>query len=170
MDGWRGGRLGYDPWPVEVSMRERRDAIGRGTARAAVLLGVAVTGASFPETARAQPKPEPQAVARGAIIYGRYCVSCHGKTGRGDGPLAADLKVTVPDLTTLATRHSGRFPLERVQRVIESGEPVRGHGSSDMPAWGDAFKRTGGIGASTPKEAIRDLAHYLLSLQREDPK
>jgi len=141
-----------------------------GTVRAAVLLGIAVSSASFLPAARAQTKPEPQAVAKGATVYGRYCVSCHGKTGRGDGPLAGDLKVTVPDLTTLAARNSGRYPSERVERVIESGEPLRGHGTSDMPAWGDAFKRTEGIEARTPKEAIRNLTHYLWSLQREAPK
>ncbi len=151
-------------------MPERRNARDLGAARAAVLLGVAVTSAWFLPAVRAQTKPEPQAVAKGAIVYARYCVSCHGKTGRGDGPVAGDLRVTVPDLTTLAARSSGRYPSERVQRVIESGEPLRGHGTPDMPAWGDAFKRTEGIEARTPKEAIRNLTQYLWSLQREAPK
>ena len=151
-------------------MPERRNARALGTVRAAVLLGVAVTSASFLPAARAQTKPDPQAVAKGSIVYARYCVSCHGKTGRGDGPVARDLKVAVPDLTTLAARSSGRYPSDRVQRVIESGEPLRGHGTPDMPAWGDTFKRTEGIEASTPKEAIRNLTQYLWSLQRTAPK
>jgi mono/diheme cytochrome c family protein len=129
-----------------------------------------VTSAAFLPVVRAQTKPDPQAVANGAIVYARYCVSCHGKTGRGDGPLASDLKVTVPDLTTLAARNSGRYPSARVQQVIEGGEPLRGHGTSDMPAWGDAFKRTEGIEARNPKEAIHNLTQYLSSLQRTAPK
>ena len=33
--------------------------------------------------------PTPASVAAGASAYARYCASCHGTTGRGDGPLAA---------------------------------------------------------------------------------
>ena len=111
-------------------------------------------------------KPDAAAAAKGATVYVRYCVSCHGTGARGDGPLAADLRVPVPDMTTLAARSGGRFPEARVERIIQSGEVLRGHGSADMPAWGDAFKRTEGTGAATPQEAIRNLTHYLWSLQR----
>lgn len=116
--------------------------------------------------ARAQAGHDPDAAAKGAVVYVRYCVSCHGRDARGDGPLAADLRVAVPDMTTLAARNSGRFPEKRVRRIIESGEVLRGHGTPDMPAWGDAFRRTGGTDARTPQEAIRNLTHYLWSLQR----
>jgi mono/diheme cytochrome c family protein len=115
---------------------------------------------------QAQAKHDPDAAAKGAVVYVRYCVSCHGKDARGDGPLAADLRVAVPDMTTLAARSGGRFPEERVRRIIESGEVLRGHGTPDMPAWGDAFKKTEGTDARTPQEAIRSLTHYLWSLQR----
>ncbi len=64
--------------------------------------------------------PTRSAAAKGAVVYVRYCVSCHGKDARGDGPLAADLRVPVPDMTTLAARNGGRFPEERVRRIIES--------------------------------------------------
>jgi mono/diheme cytochrome c family protein len=120
--------------------------------------------------AQAQAKHDASGAAKGAIVYVRYCVSCHGKGARGDGPLAADLRVAVPDMTTLAARSGGRFPEARVQRIIESGEVLRGHGTPDMPAWGDAFTKTEGIDARTPKEAIRNLTHYLWSLQRESGK
>ena len=116
--------------------------------------------------ALAQAKHDPSAASKGAVAYVRYCVSCHGKDARGDGPLAADLRVAVPDMTTLSVRNGGRFPDERVRRIIESGEVLRGHGTPDMPAWGDAFKKTEGTDARTPQEAIRNLTHYLWSLQR----
>ena len=58
-------------------------------------------------------------------------------------------------------------PGERVQKIIASGENLRGHGSADMPAWGDVFKRTTGLDGATPDQAIRNLTHYLWSLQRE---
>jgi mono/diheme cytochrome c family protein len=115
----------------------------------------------------AEAKPDSEAVAKGAIVYGRFCVACHGTGGLGDGPVAKDLSVPVPDLTTLAARNEGRYPHERVQRIIKSGEPLRGHGTPDMPAWGDAFKKTEGTDARTPEEAIRSLTHYIWSLQRK---
>ena len=131
----------------------------------AALSSVLVAGwAAVP--ALAQAKHDPGAAAKGAVVYVRYCVSCHGKDARGDGPLAADLRVAVPDMTTLASRNGGRFPEERVRRIIESGELLRGHGTPDMPAWGDAFKKTEGTDARTPQEAIRNLTQYLWSLQR----
>jgi hypothetical protein len=43
---------------------------------------------------------------------------------------------------------------------------VRGHGTADMPAWGDAFKKTKGTETKTVEDAIRNLAEYLRSLQR----
>ena len=119
---------------------------------------------------RADTRLDPSSAAEGKLTYVRYCVSCHGKTGLGDGPLARDLRVPVPDLTTLAARSSGQFPYARVVRIIESGEEVRGHGTPDMPAWGDAFKKTQGTNAPTINAAVRNLAHYIWSLQRPAPK
>ncbi len=113
---------------------------------------------------------DPSSAAEGKITYVRYCVSCHGKSGLGDGSLAKDLRVPVPDLTTLTARSGGQFPYARVVRIIESGEEVRGHGTADMPAWGDAFKKTQGTNAPTVNAAVRNLAHYIWSLQRPVPK
>ena len=39
-----------------------------------------------------------------------YCASCHGTTGKGDGPIASALKVSPSDLTSLARRNRGAFP------------------------------------------------------------
>lgn len=133
---------------------------------ALVALPIALLASAALAEAQTEAKYDASAAAKGAVVYVRYCVSCHGKGARGDGPLAADLRVPVPDMTTLAARSGGRFPEGRVQRIIESGEVLRGHGTPDMPAWGDAFKRTGGTDAPTPEQAIRNLTHYLWSLQR----
>lgn len=107
-----------------------------------------------------------QNAAKGRVVYVRYCVSCHGKEARGDGPLAKDLTVPVPDLTTLAARSGGAYPEDRVIRIISGGNEVRGHGTADMPAWGPAFNRTDGIETAVD-EAIRNLAKYLGSVQRK---
>jgi len=73
--------------------------------------------------------------------------------------------VPVPDLTTLARRNKGSYPFDRVVSLIDGRKTVRGHGTSDMPAWGDAFKRTEGTEAPSPEAAVRNLAHYIWSLQ-----
>jgi cytochrome c oxidase cbb3-type subunit 2 len=46
------------------------------------------------------PPATPEAVARGAKVYGKgECAECHGKEARGDGPSAKDLSVKPSDLT-----------------------------------------------------------------------
>jgi mono/diheme cytochrome c family protein len=109
-------------------------------------------------------KLDKQAAGKGRTTFVRYCVSCHGMAAKGDGPLAKDLRVPVPDLTTLAEGEP--YPFDRVVEAIAKGSTVRGHGTDDMPAWGDAFSRTEGTGAATPDQAIRNVAHYLWSVQR----
>ena len=114
----------------------------------------------------AESAPDAAAAAKGRVTYGRYCVSCHGPQAKGDGPLARDLRVPVPDLTTLAQRSGGKFPQDRVVQVIQAGDTVRGHGTADMPAWGDAFKKTKGTGEATVDAAIRNLSQYLRTRQQ----
>ena len=130
---------------------------------ALVAIGLVLAPASL---RAADPAPDAAAAAKGRLTYVRYCVSCHGPQAKGDGPLARDLRVPVPDLTTLAQRSGGKFPQDRVVQVIQAGESVRGHGTADMPAWGDAFKKTKGTGEVTVDAAIRNLSQYLRTLQQ----
>lgn len=133
--------------------------------RTAVLVAVGLVLA--PAYLRAaDPAPDAAAAAKGRVTFGRYCVSCHGPQAKGDGPLARDLRVAVPDLTTLAQRSGGKFPYDRVVQVIQTGETVRGHGTTDMPAWGNTFKKTKGTGEATADAAIRNLSQYLRTLQQ----
>ncbi|MBX3334048.1 MAG: cytochrome c [Nitrospira sp.] len=56
--------------------------------------GVFVLGlmsSSTPLSASAQDYPPDS--ARGKAVYERHCRTCHGPTGRGDGPGAASLKI-----------------------------------------------------------------------------
>jgi mono/diheme cytochrome c family protein len=76
---------------------------------------------------------------RGRQLYAQYCASCHGVDGRGNGPAAAALKTAPPDLTMIA-RREGKFPALRVQRIISGDDMVPGHGSREMPVWGEYFR------------------------------
>jgi hypothetical protein len=128
----------------------------------AAVLAQAPVSAGASET---PDKPDLAAAGKGKIAYGRYCTPCHGLSGRGDGSLAGDLRVPVPDLTTLTQRSKGSFPFERVVSVIDGRTMVRSHGTRDMPAWGEVFQKTEGTAASSPETAVTNLAHYVWSLQ-----
>ena len=120
-------------------------------------------------TAAAQQTTETfTAGANGSAVYKTYCAVCHGAEAKGDGPLAANLRQAPPDLTTLARRNAGKFDAVRVFRMIDGRDPVKGHGPSDMPIWGDAFKRSSeGYSEKAVKERIDALVDHLQSLQRK---
>lgn len=119
-----------------------------------------------PEPAPAYPKAG-QAAA-GEVIYGRYCVACHGTALEGNGPLAPALKTRPPDLTVLSRKNRGTFPFDRVVAFIDGRERVAAHGSPDMPIWGEVFPLTEGTDAATTEEAVSRLAHYVWSRQKVD--
>lgn len=75
----------------------------------------------------------------GEVLYMRYCASCHGATGHGDGPVASQLRRKPPDLTLLARRNGGRFDERRLVAVVDGRRAVAAHGSRSMPVWGDVF-------------------------------
>lgn len=102
----------------------------------------------------------------GASLFRTYCASCHGVSAKGDGPLAASLRVAPPDLTRFAQRAKGKFDADKVARIVDGRDPVKGHGGSDMPVWGDAFKRShDGFSEKAVKERIDDIVEYLRTLQ-----
>ena len=104
----------------------------------------------------------------GADVYRTYCASCHGTEAKGDGPLADDLRHTPPDLTLLGKRNDGKFDAVKVHRIIDGRDPVKGHGGPDMPAWGDALKRSvDGYSEESVRERIDALVDHLKSLQRK---
>jgi mono/diheme cytochrome c family protein len=75
----------------------------------------------------------------GDTLYLQLCASCHGKSGQGDGPVSASLKVKVPDLTRIAWRDGGEFPREDVKRSIDGRIERMAHGPREMPVWGIRF-------------------------------
>jgi mono/diheme cytochrome c family protein len=109
----------------------------------ALSAAVVAFAASTASTALAQETAE--AVVSGddgGSIFKTYCAVCHGKEAKGDGPLAEGLRIRPSDLTTFAKRGGGKYDAEKMYRIIDGREPVKGHGGPDMPVWGDAFKRT----------------------------
>ena len=123
-----------------------------------------------PGSAEAEEKLDKGAAARGETIYKRYCVSCHGPSGKGDGPLAEHLRQSVPDIRDLTQKNKGVFPFEKIVRIVDGRDTARAHGTPDMPAWGDAFQKTTGTESKSVDEAISRLTHYIWSLQKPAKK
>ena len=107
--------------------------------------------------------------ALGADLFRMYCASCHGTTARGDGPLAASMRKTPPNLTEISRRFKGAFPGELVFKIIDGRQKVPGHGGPDMPVWGDAFLRASDSSdQNSVRYRIQALVDYLETIQAKD--
>jgi mono/diheme cytochrome c family protein len=93
----------------------------------------------------------------GAALYHTYCASCHGDSGRGDGPVGAVLRTPPADLTALARNNGGIFPDSRVSEFIDGRRDVLAHGPRAMPVWGLMFQN---------RDTIRKLVEHLRTLQQ----
>jgi hypothetical protein len=64
-----------------------------------------------------------------AALFKAYCATCQRPDGKGMAPMAEWPKVKTPDLTQISLRLGGKFPLDRVQRIISGQENIKfGHG------------------------------------------
>jgi mono/diheme cytochrome c family protein len=101
----------------------------------------------------------------GHDTYAFYCATCHGTRGKGDGPTAAALAISPPDLTQLARRRGGTFPRTEAEQFVTGGaRPVPAHGSGDMPVWGPIFHALDPSDVRT-RVRIANLVEYLESIQ-----
>ena len=102
---------------------------------------------------------------RGRQVYAVYCASCHGKSAKGDGPAATSLKSLPADLTTLAKRNGGKYPLEKVTSILRGQTNLVPHGDQEMPVWGPVFWRMSGGHEEVVQQRIANLNKYIESLQ-----
>ncbi len=79
-------------------------------------------------------------------LYAQRCYSCHGPSGRGDGPTAANLPVQTPDFRDTVQRKSNN----QIRKLIAEGRGI-------MPAFEPALR---------PSE-INDLLQMVRFLSRE---
>ena len=117
-----------------------------------------------------------QAENLGRTEFLTSCASCHGEGGKGDGPVAKSLVKPPADLTRLAEKNNGVFPISRIYEVIDGRIQTMVHGTRDMPVWGSVYMQ--GLtnptsGAYTSKEMaeaivrarILMLVEYISTLQ-----
>jgi mono/diheme cytochrome c family protein len=72
----------------------------------------------------------------GKTAYLSSCAPCHGADAKGGGFINAVLKTPAPDLTTLAKRNDGEFPIAAVNEIIDGRTLIAAHGTREMPIWG----------------------------------
>lgn len=139
---------------------ERRGQARRAAAAAALLAAFA---------AAAVPAEELSSYT-GAQLYARFCASCHGLDGRGEGPVAPALKVAVPDLTRLIRREGDTFPTEQVRRIVDGRDIRAAHGARRMPVWGYEFATATisepDAGAKEAAALIDRIIDHLRTMQR----
>jgi hypothetical protein len=73
----------------------------------------------------------PPDLSRGKAVYERHCLSCHGTSGRGDGPAAASLRVAPANFQRFGSFLKSD---EELLRTIEHGvvfSPMHSQASID---------------------------------------
>jgi hypothetical protein len=129
------------------------------------LLGVVMLAAVLTPPVYAQAFEE----YSGEATFYRFCASCHGEEARGDGPVAAVIAISVPDLTLIRRRSEENFPEDTLRRIIDGRDAVIYHGTRYMPVWGYEFWVEEGADDEAQKRVdiiIDNLIEYLVSIQR----
>ena len=87
-----------------------------------LLIGVGVFGGT---AGAGKPKPSPDMIAKGKVLYERMCLYCHGAEGRGDGPAAFFL---------------GAYSAPRPRDFVKGGFKFRSTPSGELPTDQDLFR------------------------------
>jgi mono/diheme cytochrome c family protein len=106
---------------------------------------------------------------QGRAYFLRYCASCHGAEGKGNGTVSRSLKIKPADLTQLKKKNNGVFPFDKVIATIDGRARIGAHGESKMPVWGEIFeKQVSGQKepATTSAERVKAIAEYVSTIQR----
>jgi len=106
-------------------------------------------------------------VRDGQKYFVRYCASCHGTSGTGDGPVAKSLTKPPANLRMLSDKYGSPLPAARLAQLIDGRDAVRAHGTADMPVWGERLYATGEgeRGELGISEVIGKIVAYLDTIQ-----
>lgn len=131
-------------------------------------LGVAVC-LGFATAAMAESDTDEFALGRQEYLAS--CAACHGEAADGNGSIATMFKTRVPNLTQIAKKNDGVFPLLKVIHIVDGRTGLRGHGNP-MPVFGQRYSigardLAGTYGAEVIVRArVLDLVLYLQSIQK----
>ncbi len=97
------------------------------------------------------PKARAADPEEGKKVYMQFCSSCHGQSGKGDGPAAVALNPKPRDHTD--REYMSKLSDEQLFKVIKEGGASIGK-SPLMPPWGPSLK----------DDQIRDVIAYVRTL------
>lgn len=151
------------------------DGVAGGLSRALALVGglvalVSLAAAAADSVSTAESPPDPMLAEMGAAPFERYCASCHGAKGEGDGSVVPALATAPADLTRIAARRDGEFPRGEIGRIIDGRFRIDAHGTREMPVWGARFAEAiadPGLSEEVSRGTIAVLVEYLASIQTE---
>ena len=111
----------------------------------------------------------------GKSLFEKNCAVCHGAEGSGDGPVAELFAVKPKNLRSLAADNNGAYPFSEVYQAINRRREIAGHGTTEMPVWGDLFEAEMADKAFHPgidpeelvQARILALVYYLQSVQQQ---
>lgn len=89
--------------------------------------------------------------AEGKKLYSQFCASCHGESGKGDGPASAALNPKPRNHTD--KEYMAKLSDEDMMKVIKEGGTSVGK-SPIMPPWGAALK----------DDQVKDVVAYIRTL------
>ena len=104
-------------------------------------------------------------IEQGRADYSRYCASCHGEKGEGNGPLARVLTTPPANLRLLSHRFGNPLPEDQIAAYIDGRADVKAHGTRDMPVWGERFYAQSGGSDVQTRQRIANLVAFLQSIQ-----
>ena len=128
-----------------------------------VMIAVGLTMLCMPNIAAKEKSAIGQS---GREIFRDRCGACHGEDGTGNGPAAGSLMILPADLTLLAWRNGGTFPVERVRKIVGDWVPISAHGSREMPIWGDLFHPKSAAEQQIANDRFKKVVAYLESIQQ----
>ena len=115
-----------------------------------------------------------EAADAGEVLYLENCVSCHGVSGQGDGPNASELGTPPADLTKIAARRDGVWPMLEIMAIID-GYSRNTLPREDMPVFENfldnemvEFDTGNGVTTLVPGKLI-EIVNYLETLQNPAP-
>ncbi len=120
-----GGGEEEVPEPPPVSAEDAEEALRAARADSVAMAQTQYNPAVFDTIAWAGGQ---ERFERGELVWSYSCTSCHGTGGRGDGELAVQNDLAMPDFTVDDWAYAGDLPAIRHRVYI-------GH-ESEMPSWG----------------------------------